>query len=95
MKWGKYSLLGWGFLLGTAGVKILSSEDAKKVYTHVTAAVMRGCDEVTRTYEVLRENCGDIAQDAKDINRSRNEKKEARRIEDAKAVLEAEENKKA
>ena len=28
-------------LFGTAGVKILSSKDAKKCYTHTTAAVMR------------------------------------------------------
>ena len=30
-----------GILFGTAGIKILSSKDAKKVYTHCTAAVLR------------------------------------------------------
>ena len=30
-----------GVLFGTAGVKLLSSKDAKKVYTHCTAAVLR------------------------------------------------------
>ena len=30
-----------GVLFGTAGVKVLSSKDAKKVYTHVTAAALR------------------------------------------------------
>ena len=30
-----------GILFGTAGIKILSSKDAKKVYTHGTAAALR------------------------------------------------------
>ena len=28
-----------GVLFGSAGVKLLASKDAKKVYTHITAAV--------------------------------------------------------
>ena len=89
MELGKFGILGCGFLLGTAGVKILSSDDAKKVYTHVTASVMRGCDEVTKTYHVLKENCQDIAEDAKEINLTRLKAKEEKRIEDAKALLAA------
>lgn len=38
MKWGKLGLFAAGVLFGTAGIKILSSKDAKKVYTHTTAA---------------------------------------------------------
>ncbi len=82
-------LVGYGVLLGTAGVKILTSDDAKKVYTHCTAAVMRGVDEVAKVYTTLKENCGDIGADAKEINEKRAAEKEAKLIADAKAVLEA------
>ena len=34
-------LFAAGVLFGTAGLKILSSKDAKKVYSHTTAAVLR------------------------------------------------------
>lgn len=40
MPFVKGKFLAYGFLLGTAGVKILSSKDAKKVYTSVTAACL-------------------------------------------------------
>ena len=30
-----------GVLFGTAGIKVLSSKDAKKAYTHCTAAALR------------------------------------------------------
>ena len=39
--WGKSGLFAAGVLFGTAGIKILSSKDAKKVYTGCTAAVLR------------------------------------------------------
>lgn len=80
-------LVGYGVLLGTAGIKILTSDDAKKVYTHCTAAVMRGVDEVAKVYTTLKENCEDISADAKAINEKRAEEKEAKLIADAKAVL--------
>ena len=56
-----------GVLFGTAGVKILGSKDAKKVYTHVTAAVMRCADSVMETATNIKENCGDIKADADEI----------------------------
>lgn len=34
----KLGLFAGGVLFGTAGIRILSSRDAKKVYTHATAA---------------------------------------------------------
>ena len=37
-------LLAGGFLIGTAGVKILGSREARKVYAHTTAAVIRAKD---------------------------------------------------
>ena len=41
VNWKKVGLFAAGFAFGTAGVKILSSKDAKKVYTNCTAAVLR------------------------------------------------------
>ena len=76
-----------GFLCGTAGVKILSSKDAKKVYTHVTAAVLRGADCVMETATAIKENCSDIKADADDINAKRREEERLKEIEDAKAVI--------
>ena len=37
-----------GVLFGTAGIKLLSSKDAKKVYTNCTAAVLRAKDCVMK-----------------------------------------------
>lgn len=85
---GKIKLLGYGFLLGTAGVKVLGSSDAKKVYTHVTAAALRGVDEVTRIATNVKENCEDIAAEARQINEKRSEEARQREIADAKALLE-------
>jgi len=87
MDWTKIGLLAGGALLGSYGVKILSSRDAKKVYTHTTAAVLRMKDEVMKDVETIRENAQDIAADAKEINEQRRRACEAQIIEDAKAVL--------
>ena len=57
-----------GVLFGTAGLKILGSDDAKKVYAHTTAAVLRAKDCVMTTVTRTKENCGDILADAKAIN---------------------------
>ena len=56
----KLGLFAGGVLFGTAGIRILSSRDAKKVYTHATAAVLRAKEDVMTTVTTLRENCGDI-----------------------------------
>ncbi len=66
-----------GVLFGTAGVKVLSGRDAKKVYTHATAAVLRGKEDVMECVTKIRENCGDIYEDAKEINRKREEEQDA------------------
>ncbi len=70
-----------GFLCGTAGVKILASKDAKKVYAHTTAAVLRAKDSVMETATLIRENADDILAEAKAINA-------ARAAEEARAVVE-------
>ena len=42
--WKKIALFAGGTLFGTAGVKVLASDDAKKVYTQCTAAVLRATE---------------------------------------------------
>lgn len=71
LDWKKVALFAGGTLFGSAGIKLLSSKDAKKVYTHATAAVLRMKDSVMETVTVVQENCGDILADAKDINEAR------------------------
>lgn len=70
-------------LFGTAGVKVLSSKDAKKVYTHTTAAVLRAKDSVMETVTTVRENAEDIYADAKAINQQRAQREADAVIEDA------------
>ena len=89
ISWKKLGLFAGGVLFGTAGIAILGSEDAKKVYTHCTAAVLRGKDSIVKRAEIIRENCGDIAADAGDINERRAELAREREIADARATLEA------
>ena len=67
----KIGLFAGGVLFGTAGVSILTSKDAKKIYTGCTAAVLRGKDSVMKTVTAVRENCGDIYEDALDMNEKR------------------------
>ena len=58
-------------VFGTAGIKVLGSKDAKKVYTHTTAAVLRAKEQVMSTATAVRENAEDILADAKEINEQR------------------------
>lgn len=68
---GKLGIFAAGVLFGTAGLEILGSKDAKKVYTHATAAVLRAKENVMETVTVIRENADDILADAKEINEKR------------------------
>ena len=83
-RWG---LFAGGALFGTAGVAILKSRDAKKVYTECAAAVLRGRDSVMKTVSTLRENCDDIYEDAVDINEKRYAEEEKRAVEEARALI--------
>ena len=76
-------LFAAGVLFGTAGLKILSSKDAKKVYTQTTAAVLRMKDSTMETVSKVQEQAGDILADAKAINEARAVEAEAAVIEDA------------
>ena len=71
MSWSKLAVFVGGVLFGTAGIKILSGKDAKKVYTHGMAAVLRAKDMVVDQATVLQENCSDIYEGAKQINEDR------------------------
>ena len=95
MNWKKLCTFAGGVLFGTAGVAILSSKDAKNVYTHCTAAVLRGKDSVMKTAATVKENCGDIHEDAVDINEKRYEAKRKQEYEKAKAIIESSEEKEA
>ena len=88
---GKHTgLFAAGLLLGTAGVKILSSKDAKNVYTKCTAAVLRAKESVMKTVTTVQENAGDIYAEAQQINEDRAAKEEQEYAE-AVAAEEAEE----
>ena len=78
---GKIALFVGGTLFGSAGFKLLSSRDAKKVYSHVTAAALRCKEEVMRNVELAQDGCADILADAKQINLERAAKAEAEFIE--------------
>ena len=73
-----------GTLFGSAGVKLLTSKDAKKAYTHITAAGLRMKDSVMETVTSAQENVADILAAAKDIN-------EARAAKEAEAQVEGQE----
>ena len=83
---GKIALFVGGTLFGSYGFKLLGSKDAKKVYTHTTAAVLRCKDQVMRDVESVQENCSDILADAKAINEAKAAEREAACIEDAAKV---------
>ena len=83
---GKIALFVGGTLFGSYGFKLLGSKDARKVYTHTTAAVLRCKDQIMRDVESVQENCSDILADAKAINEAKAAEREAAYIEDAAKV---------
>lgn len=85
-KFKKSGLFAAGVLFGTAGIKILTSKDAKKLYTECTAAVLRAKDCVMKTATSLQENAEDIYAEAKGINEDRAAAEEA--VEDAAETAE-------
>ena len=79
-----------GLLFGTAGIKLLSSKDAKKLYTNCTAAVLRAKECVLKTATTIQENAEDIYAEAQQINEER-AAKDAEEYTDVEDVEEAEE----
>ena len=81
----KLGLFAAGVLFGTAGIKVLGSRDAKKVYAHTTAAALRAKEGVMKTVTAVREGAEDVYADAKTINERRAEAEAAAVVEDASA----------
>ena len=77
LKLRNIAIFAGGVLFGTAGVKVLASKDAKKVYVNCLAAGVRAKDTVMTTATTIQENADDILAEAKEINRKREEDEEA------------------
>ena len=87
---GKIALFVGGTLFGSYGFKLLGSKDAKKVYTHCTAAVLRAKDSVVKTATAIQENGEDILAEAKKINDERVAEEEEAVVEDIDEETESE-----
>ena len=85
LDWKKIALFAGGALFGSAGAKLLSSKDAKKAYTHITAAGLRMKDSVMETVTTVQENAADILAAAKDINEARDAKEAEAQVEGQEA----------
>ena len=73
----KTGIFAAGVLFGTAGIKLLSSKDAKKFYTNCTAAALRARESMMKTVTSVQENADDIYEEAKAINQERAAQEEA------------------
>ncbi len=76
----KLGLFIGGLAFGTAGLRILASKDAKKVYTNCTAAVLRGKECVMDTVTRVQENAEDILAEAQQINDDRKAREDANEV---------------
>lgn len=65
------SIFAGGVLFGSAGLKILTSRDARNVYAHIVAAGMRAKDSLMTSVTSARENAADIVAQAREINEKR------------------------
>ena len=93
----KTGIFAAGVAFGTAGIKILTSKDAKKFYTNCTAAVLRAKSCVMKTASTIQENAEDIYAEAQQINEDREAAEEVvenaaeETVEDFKEETETEE----
>ena len=85
----KTGIFAGGVLFGTAGIKILASDDAKKFYENCTAAVLRAKSCVMKVVTSVQENAEDIYAEAQQINEEREAK--AAVVEDEEVTETAEE----
>ena len=79
----KFAAFAGGVLFGTAGLKVLASRDAKKVYVHTTAAALRSRDCVMATATNIKEGADDILAEAKLLNEKYAAEAEKEVIEDS------------
>ena len=74
------SKLAWfagGVLFGTAGLKLLRTQEARNVMVKAAAAGLRVKDSVMDTVTVVQENAADILASAVDYNAEQDAKKAA------------------
>ena len=93
INWKKPGLFAAGVAFGTAGIKILASDDAKKFYANCTAAVLRAKSCVMKVVTSVQENAEDIYAEAQQINEEREAAEEA--VEDVAECEVAEETEEA
>ena len=79
--YSKTAMFVGGALFGSLGLKLLSSQDAKKAYVHVTAAGLRAKDCVMETVTKVQENAADVLAAAKDLNEERAAKEAEEKVE--------------
>lgn len=79
----KTGMFAAGVLFGTAGIKVLASKDAKKLYTNCTAAVLRAKEGVLKTVTSIQANAEDIYAEAQQINEERSAQEMEFAIEEA------------
>lgn len=77
------ALFAGGVLFGSAGFKLLSSRDAKKAYTHATAAALRVKESVMEAVTSVQENAADILASAREINEQRAQEEADAEADDA------------
>lgn len=75
-----------GTLFGTAGVKVLSSKDAKNVYVKGVAVALRAKDCVMETVTSIQAGAEDIYAEAKALNEERAKEEEV--VEEAETIIE-------
>lgn len=69
--YSKLAFFVGGALFGSAGLKILSSREAKNVYVHATAAGLRAKECAMETVTAVQESAADILAEAKELNEVR------------------------
>ena len=88
MRFGKFGLIAAGILIGSYGVKLLKTKEAKKAATVCASAGLRMKDEVMKDIDLARENWSDIVADAKEMNEKKAAEAEAAYIANARAIVE-------
>ena len=77
LNWKKSGLFAAGVLFGTAGIKVLSSKDAKNFYKLYCSRSSCKKDCVMKTATCVQENATDIYESAKQMNEERAAAEEA------------------
>ena len=92
INWKKTGIFAAGVAFGTAGIKVLSSKDAKKLYINCLAAGLRAKECVMTTASNIQANAEDVLAEAKEINRARAEEEFGEEEETAEDLTETAEN---